>query len=192
MAVKKIIVAPHPALRQTAQAIASVTPAVKQYVQALQDTIQAQQEPAAAGLALPQIDTQYRAFATYLDTFASEEPQVRIFINPVLIDKSDKLTTGPDPRHPDLEGCLSIPALYGPVARPEWVVFEYQELLGDELSDTQRETFYDFAGRVMQHELDHLNGILFTDYTLSQGQPLYRSEKKQLVAIDPIVAEAFS
>ena len=192
MSIQKVITAPHPTLRQTAVPIEQGSPDVRRYVQSLADTIQAQKEPAAAGLALPQVDVLYRAFATYLYTFQDEEPQVRVFLNPKIVDQADKHSIGPNPRDPDLEGCLSIPYLYGPVARPEWVTFEYQEMLPEgQLSEIKRETFYDFAGRVMQHELDHLNGILFTDYTLSQGQPLFRSEKKKLVEVDPIIAEAF-
>ena len=44
----------------------------------------------------------------------------------------------------------------------------------------------------MQHELDHLNGILFTDYTLKQGQPLFRQEKNDLLPVDPMVVKAWS
>ena len=111
--------------RQTAQPIETVDEQVQTYVQALFDTIEVQQEPAAAGLALPQIDTLYRAFATHLETFDRDEPVTRVFINPVVVDQADKLSLGPNPRHPDFEGCLSIPYLYGPVARPEWGTFEY-------------------------------------------------------------------
>jgi peptide deformylase len=187
---KKIITVPHPHLRQVAEPITQVNSAVKDFVQALGDTLVVQKNPAAAGLALPQIDIMFRGFATYLENFDSETPQTRIFLNPVIVDKSDKLSTGPDHSHPDLEGCLSIPLFYGPVLRPEWVTFEYQLLEGNTLSDPKRETFYDFAGRVMQHELDHLNGILFTDYIREQGQPLYRSEKSKLIPVDPILIDA--
>ncbi len=191
MSVKKILLAPHEQLRKTAEPIVELNEKTREYIQALSDTITAQKEPAAAGLALPQIDSLYRAFATNLETRQSDAFQIRVFINPILIDKSDNLSVGPDRRRPDLEGCLSIPYLYGPILRPEWVTFEYQELINGQLSDPQRETFYDFPGRVMQHELDHLDGILFTDYTLEQGQPLFRSEKHELIPVDPIIAAAF-
>jgi len=191
MSVKKILIAPHPKLRQTAEPIVDLNPQTIAYIRSLADTITAQKDPAAAGLALPQIDALYRAFATNLETRHSDEFQVRVFVNPILIDRSDNLSIGPDRRRPDLEGCLSIPYLYGPILRPEWVTFEFQELIGDQLSDPKRETFYDFPGRVMQHENDHLEGILFTDYTLQQGQPLFRSEKHELIPVDPIIAQAF-
>lgn len=191
MSIKKVVIAPHESLRTPAAIIDEANPAVQKYVQNLQDTITSQQEPAAAGLALPQIDTRYQAFATYLESSQSSKPQVRIFINPQIIDRSDKLVTGPNPRQPDLEGCLSIPKLYGPVKRPEWVTFEYQQLIDDQLSDLQQETFYDFAGRVMQHEYDHLHGVLFTDYTLEQGLPLYQIGKgNRMQEVDPIIAQA--
>lgn len=197
MSKKKIITAPHKTLRLKAKVIDELDKSVNQFLRSLQQTLVAQEKPAAAGLALPQIDLSYRAFATYLETPVSTHPQARIFVNPVIIDLSDVLSVGPDRKSPDLEGCLSIPELYGPVARPEWVTMEFMEVLNPgeddiQLSDPKQETFYDFPGRVMQHELDHLNGILFTDYTLKQGQPLFRQEKNDLLPVDPMVVKAWS
>jgi len=197
MSAQPIVTAPQAVLRQISEPIepvdgsGAVKAEVLNYAQFLIDTIKKQKDPAAAGLALPQIDRLYRAFATNLENFQTDGMQIRVFINPVIVDISDKLSTGPNLRKPDLEGCLSIPDLYGPVLRPEWVTFEYQEIEDGRLTPLKRDTFYDFAGRVMQHELDHLNGVLFTDYTLSQSQPLYRSEKGERIAIDPMISEAF-
>lgn len=192
MSVEKIITVPHDALRQVADPIVEVNSEVKTYLQNLGETLRAQEKPPGVGLAFPQVNRPLRAFATYLETSQSEEPVLRFFLNPRILDLAEKQSLGPNPRNPDLEGCLSIPWLYAPVWRPEWVTLEWQEIEGDTLSDPKRETFYDFTARVVQHELDHLNGILFTDYVLQQGQPLYRSEKKQLVETDPIIIEAWS
>jgi peptide deformylase len=115
-----------------------------------------------------------------------DDPLSRVFINPKIIDRSDKLVTGINSRSPDLEGCLSIPHLYGPVLRHEWTTFTFQTLDRDnQLTDWHTETFYDFAARVMQHELDHLDGILFTDHILEQGQPLYQQIGEELVEVEP-------
>lgn len=190
--IKQIVQAPHPALRQQAQSITDLTPDVQVYLDNLEVNLINQKKPAAAGLALPQLNIQYRAFATFLETAHSRRPQVRIFINPKITDQSDKKVVGPSAKHPDLEGCLSIPKLYGPVYRPEWATFEYQILENGQLSDLKKETFFDFSGRVMQHELDHLDGVLFTDYTLRDNLPLYTTNQyDELVSVDPIVAEAF-
>lgn len=192
MSVQTIITVPHEMLRQVASPVELVTPELETYLSDLGETLRAQENPPGVGLAFPQISQPVRAFATNLESSQSEEPQLRFFVNPRILDLSDKLSLGPNPNNPDLEGCLSIPWLYAPVWRPEWVTLEWQEIRDGQLTDPQRETFYDFSGRVVQHELDHLNGILFTDYVKRQGQPLYRSEKKQLVETDPIILEAWS
>jgi peptide deformylase len=197
MSVEKIITVPHAMLRQVADPVTQVNEELTTYLENLGETLRAQEKPPGVGLAFPQINKPLRAFATYLETSQSEEPVLRFFVNPKILDLADKQTLGPNPNNPDLEGCLSIPWLYAPVWRPEWVTLEWQEIEGDEssslvLSSPKRETFYDFTARVMQHEFDHLNGVLFTDYVHKQGQPLYRSEGKQLVETDPIIIEAWS
>ena len=96
MSKKKIITAPHKTLRLEAKVIDELDKSVKQFLRSLQQTLVAQEKPAAAGLALPQIDLSYRAFATYLETPTSTHPQARIFVNPVIIDLSDVLSVGPD------------------------------------------------------------------------------------------------
>lgn len=190
MAVKKIIIAPHPTLRKVAEPIQSIDKKVLEHIDALQDTLKAARNPRGVGLAAPQIDTSRRIFATWLETSQSDDPIMRIFINPRVIDRADRSVIGVNPRDPELEGCLSIPHLYGPVSRPEWVTLEFQTLAPDNtLSDLHTETFFDFAGRVMQHELDHLDGILFTDYLISQSQPVYHLVNGKLQLVEPELAK---
>lgn len=192
MAVKKIVIAPHAALRQTAKPIVAVDKKVQEYLTALEDTLKSANNPRGVGLAAPQIDGNWQAFATWLDTSTQDDPLFRLFINPQIIDRSDKETVGVNPRDPDLEGCLSIPHLYGPVRRPEWVTFTFQTLHPDKtLSDFHTETFFDFAGRVMQHELDHLSGILFTDHILAQEQPLYQHLNDKLILVEPEIVQGW-
>lgn len=75
-----------------------------------------------------------------------------------------------------------MPLLYGPVPRWEWVEVEYHGLIGDQLVE-KKERFDGFHARVVQHEIDHLDGILFTDYSLQYDLPVYREEGKELVEI---------
>ncbi len=187
----KIVVAPHTALRQVAKPITLADKKVISFAKALGEVLQRAENPTGVGLAAPQVDTPWRIFVTHLDSGQSDQPFIRYFFNPRLVDRADRLVTGMNPRKADLEGCLSIPYLYGPVARPEWVTLEFQTLTETgELSLYHTETFFDFIGRVVQHELDHLDGILFTDHILTQGQVLYQEEKGQLVEIDPQIARA--
>ncbi len=192
MALKKIIIAPHATLRKVADPITSIDKKVLEHIQALEDTLRAARNPRGVGLAAPQIDTSRRIFATWLETSQSDDPIMRIFLNPRIIDRADREVVGTNPRDPDLEGCLSIPHLYGPVLRPEWVTFEFQTVNPDNtLSDIHTETFFDFSGRVMQHELDHLDGVLFTDHLLKQQQPVYQLINDKLQLVDPQLASGF-
>jgi peptide deformylase len=162
------------------------------------------------GLSAIQVGTPARIFMTYLpplndlDTLDDQQPpqELKIFINPEIIDKSEKVTLGPDKKHPALEGCLSIPNLYGPVPRHQTIKIKYQTIAGSldreivasnettKRSDDQTikliektEVFSNFYARVIQHEFDHLEGILFTDYTLKHGLPLYFDNGKTLTEI---------
>ncbi len=164
----KIITVPHPTLRQTAQPVAAVTPHLTRFLPDFATTLRSTRNPKGVGLAAPQVNEQLRLFATNL------EDGMRIFINPELIEMSDTITFGPDKNDPYLEGCLSIPGLYGPVPRHETVRVRFQELVDSHLTEPREETFTDFPARVIQHEYDHLNGILFTDYTTKFNLPLYQ------------------
>ena len=86
------------------------------------------------------------------------------------------------------EGCLSIPIFYGPVPRYEWVEVEYQGLTNLELKNQpkikmKKARFGDFDARVIQHEYDHLEGILFTDLVLKNNLPIYIDEDGQWVEV---------
>lgn len=192
MAKQKIIIAPHEVLRKTAKPIERMDTKIAELIQHLADTLRATTNPQGVGLAAPQIKHSWRAFVTQLEDERFETPPIKAFINPKIIDQADRKIVGSSPRNPDLEGCLSLPWLYGPVLRPEWITLTWQELTPTkELSEWHTATFFDFTGRVIQHELDHLNGVLFVDHILEQGQPLYRSEKDDLIAIEPELARGY-
>jgi peptide deformylase len=177
----KIITVPHSTLRTIAQPITQVDKKVTQFVQELLSTLEKKENPKGVGLAAPQVNTSWRVFATQLSAEGNRSedkpPVLRAFINPKIIDRPDKLTFGPDKRDPVLEGCLSIPGIYGPVPRYPWVRLEYQEISGNELV-TKQERFSDFAARVVQHEYDHLDGVLFIDYALEYNLPLYQEDPR--------------
>jgi peptide deformylase len=200
----KIITVPHPTLRTPAQEVTKVDNKLKQFLSRLGTTLADTKNPRGVGLAAPQVDKKWRIFATHLEPSEDQPPQLRTFINPRILDHSDNLTFGPDPKEPRLEGCLSIPGIYGPVPRWQWVELAYYEV--DDAAGSsaieennpsgesqlanlieQRGHFEDFAARVIQHEYDHLEGVLFTDYVIEHDLPLYQENKqtKQLDEIDP-------
>jgi peptide deformylase len=113
------------------------------------------------GLAAPQINKSIRLFLVDASPFADEEnPETkhlvdfkRVFINPIIIDESG-------PEWSFEEGCLSIPDIREDVSRHPDVVLEYF----DENWKKHKETFTGIAARVIQHEYDHIEGVLFTDH----------------------------
>jgi peptide deformylase len=187
----KIITVPHQTLRVVAQPVTQVDKKLKELVKGLEETLSAKINPRGVGLAAPQVDRRSRVFVTQLpvDPYDDEDEatfQIRTFINPEIIDHSGNKTFGPDKKDPILEGCLSIPGFYGPVPRWEWIQVRFQTLEENELVE-HVEKFDQFAARVMQHENDHLNGVLFIDYIVEFDLPLYQENKKnsKLYELEP-------
>lgn len=176
----KIITIPHPTLREKAKAVVTVDKKLKRFIADLEKTLIEAKNPQGVGLAATQVDAHQRIFSTNLDR------QLRSFINPEIITHSEQLVFGPDGKDDYLEGCLSIPGVYGPVPRYQWLELRYQAISNNNTLITHQEKFHDFNARVVQHELDHLNGVLFIDYTLKLELPLYQENKstKKLEAID--------
>lgn len=178
----KIITIPHPTLREKAALVTRVDKKLTDFTTDLETTLLGTFKPKGVGLAAPQVDRLKRIFATNIE---ENDRNLRSFINPVILNHSKNKTFGPDEKDPYLEGCLSIPGLYGPVPRWEWVDLEYQVVSDGQLVTTQ-EHFEDFAARVAQHELDHLDGVLFTDYSVKFDLPLYKEtdDRKKMEEID--------
>lgn len=178
----KIITVPHPTLRSVASAVTLVDKKLFEFLKALEETLLETRNPKGVGLAAPQVDKLKRVFAI---NFAEDNRDLRSVINPVITEHSTEVTYGPDKEEPYLEGCLSIPGIYGPVPRWEWVELQYEVVKNNELV-RQNERFEDYGARVIQHELDHLDGVLFTDYSLKYDLPLYKEKRgsKKMEEID--------
>ncbi len=172
----KIVTVPHEALRKQAETVTTVDTNLVRFIGQLEKTLRKKNNPRGVGLAAPQVATNLAIFTTLLEVSRNKEQQ-RVFINPTIIDASDELVLGPNDDETSLEGCLSIPGIYGPVPRHSWATFRYDLVKGSELV-SHTETFTDFSARVMQHELDHLHGILFTDHILKHKLPVYREHPK--------------
>lgn len=126
--------------------------------QLVQQLIEGMNRWIGCGLAAPQIGVLSRLFvvrAPQDDSLPEKEWKdlpIRIFINPILSDPAPDTMSG-------FEGCLSIPAIRAPVARPSAVTVRYFDLEGAE----HQERYRGFLARVIMHENDHLNGRLFID-----------------------------
>ena len=131
-----------------------------------------------------------------------QKAKIVFYVNPEIVGHAKEMTLGEElskgPRvkgqglkenhQPFLEGCLLIPRIYGEVLRYPWIkasaaVFSETDL-GSPLALSPHPlalTLDGLAARVFQHEVDHLNGILFTDHVLAQGNQLYRETGRELV-----------
>ena len=131
-----------PVLRQMARPIDNVDGAL---VKLVEDMVETMHEAVGAGLAAPQVGVQRRLFVYELD----DGPKA--IINPEIVESSGELYHD--------EACLSIPGLRIGIIRPETVLLKGHDLDGNELSIEAD----DFMGRMFQHEVDHLNGVLMVE-----------------------------
>lgn len=146
-------------LRQEAHPIAQDELQSTQTKQIISDMKEAlTQERFGVAIAAPQIGESVRIFVVAGDVLArineSNEAQLdKAFINPEIIKQSKKTVQGD-------EGCLSVPGKYGPIVdRAEKITITYF----DERGKKHEQGASGFLARIFQHEIDHLNGILFTD-----------------------------
>ena len=172
-----ILTIPSPILRRKSVAVKAVDKKILKFIANLEETLVQKKRPKGVGLSAPQVGKLWRIFLTYLPK--GKNPAIQVFINPQIIAVAKKLTLGPNPKKPILEGCLSIPGIYGPVWRHQWLKLQWLEPSGQTLVAK----FSAFPARVIQHELDPLDGILFTDRAVTDKLPLYQEKADQLVPI---------
>jgi len=156
MAVKPIIKTPSPVLTHVTKTVKNVDEHVKQLVQDLLDTLTAAHDPEGVGLAAPQIGSNLRVCIVRRFISDPNEQGKHIIKDYVLINP--KISSKSDETDVNWEGCLSIPDTYGKVERAK-------KLKVAALNENGEEIKYNATGffaRIMQHEIDHLDGILFT------------------------------
>lgn len=161
----KILTHPNPLLRQKAKVITDFDEKIKDFADKLTKMMLTHD---GVGLAAPQVGESIRLIAVNIEKkkdYPDWLTMPMVLINPYLLQIST------DQVEMD-EACLSLPGLYGCVWRPEEVIVTAQDIHGQTL---HIETGGWFA-RVLQHEIDHLNGILFVDRI---------NDKKQIKKYDP-------
>lgn len=148
-----IVVYGHPVLRKIAEEIDKDYPGLNQLVSDLFETMYYSE---GLGLAAPQIGKSIRIFVIDGEPAAEDEPSLgdfkKVFINSHIIEKSGELL-------PMTEGCLSIPNLREEVLREARIRLTYY----DEEWEFHDEIYEGYKARIIQHEYDHLDGIMFTD-----------------------------
>ncbi|WP_417468557.1 peptide deformylase [Maricaulis sp.] len=149
MAVREIITVPDPRLKLVSQPVERVDEELRDL---MDDMLQSMYAADGIGLAAIQVGVPKRVIVMDLAK-ADEAPAPRYFVNPVLSDPSDNL-------QPYEEGCLSVPTVFDEVERPDRVRIQYLDYDGKPCDEIAEGMF----AVCIQHEMDHLEGILFIDY----------------------------
>ncbi|MDF3025333.1 MAG: peptide deformylase [Alphaproteobacteria bacterium] len=176
MATLPIYVVPHPVLKRVADPVSKITDDHRKLVENMLDTMYA---APGIGLAAPQIGESLRILVLDVDQPRAEnedeelpvekrrgKPQV--FINPVVLWSSEEMNVYD-------EGCLSIPGQYAEVERPKIVRVKAIDQHGKEFEAEADGLF----ATCLQHEIDHLNGILFTDHLSSLKRDMVMRKLKK-------------
>ncbi len=149
MAIREIISLPDERLRLVSKSVEAITPEVRALAD---DMFETMYDAPGIGLAAIQVAVPLRLIT--MDLAKKEgETDPRVFINPEILSSSEELS-------PYEEGCLSIPEYYEEVERPARVRVRFMDLEG-KVHEEDAEGLY---ATCIQHEIDHLNGVLFIDY----------------------------
>lgn len=186
-----IITSPNKILIAKSKPVKSFDKKLGEILKSMEETLKATSDPIGVGLAAPQVGISLRIFQTR----PAEKSKVRNFINPEIIsfsneegipeytnsEKVDPDLIGVEKQKPEksknklLEGCLSLPNIWGNVTRKKTITISFF----NEKGEKHTETFTDFPAIIVQHEIDHLNGVLFTKHVLAQNEKLYKSHKNE-------------
>jgi peptide deformylase len=146
--IHEVIKYPDPVLTKPGETVTVFDAETAQLVEEMFDSMYAAQ---GIGLAAPQIGISKRI--TVIDVSFKERPEDKLaLINPVILDKHGKQV--------EEEGCLSLPEIREKVTRAAWVKVRAQNVKGETFEVEGEE----LLARALQHEIDHLNGILFIDH----------------------------
>lgn len=177
MAIRKILRYGTPSLRQPSKEVHKISKKIKDLVKDLLDTLYSEN---GVGLAAPQIGENYRVFV--IDTSSGDEPlNPMVFINPKIIKKSEAFISN--------EGCLSFPEVYTDVRRYKNVMIKAQDSNGRSFVIEAKNG--ELLAKAIQHENDHLDGILFIDHVRNRFEIEQELAKKNLppLEIDKLIDE---
>ena len=182
MAVLPLIIEPDPLLHEVSQPIEEITPEIRKLAQNMLDTMYANQ---GIGLAAIQVGVKKRMIVVDVDwpspryeddgREAAPEAKPVIMINPEIIRASEETK-------PYNEGCLSFPDQYSEVIRPAAITLRYMDLEGKE----QTLEADSLLAVCVQHEIDHINGIVFTDHVSKLKREMIIKKLKNLKKIGTV------
>lgn len=169
-----IVQAPAPVLSEKAKEIKKIDQTVLSLIDEMKATLSGAKDPEGIGLAAPQVGKSLQLFIIKQSTSAP----VQVFINPKLTIPeipTEKMHTPKRKSPVKLEGCLSLFNIWGVVKRSPQVTLSYL----DETGTPHTKKFTGFFATIVQHEYDHLQGILFPKRVLEQKEKLYKSHKDE-------------
>lgn len=207
----KIITAPNKILSSATRRVTKIDGKIKKLIKEMEETLLSQKDPKGVGLAAPQVGKNLAVFIMkptpkspisvfinpkILKSSTGDGEKTRIgkrdssnvkvsqnphhqTIHPQTSDEKDPVTAKRPTKTP-LEGCLSVPKIWSPIKRANKVLLQYQNLTGA----VMQKWFTGFEAVIIQHEVDHLNGILFTQRALEQKTPLYEEKDEKLEKLE--------
>ncbi|MEK7450943.1 MAG: peptide deformylase [Patescibacteria group bacterium] len=176
-----IITAPNSVLSQSAKQISKVDSNILKLIEEMKKTLLTAKDPEGVGLAAPQIG---KSLQIFLAKPSLKSPTLT-FINPKVTANEKRPTankldvSSQKSEAIKLEGCLSLPNIWGEVKRDPKIKLQYQLITNNHKLITKTRTFSGFIAIIIQHETDHLNGILFPKRVLEQKGKLYKSRKNK-------------
>lgn len=176
----KIVSVPHKVLSAPTSDVAKIDEKIKSLVYDMEETLISQSDPQGVGLAANQVGLGLSIFLMKKGPTAD----TRVFINPKILKLVDghAKEKGSRRKNDKLEGCLSIPRIWGPVKRPSKVYLQYQDLTGN----MYKKWFVGFEAVIIQHEMDHLKGIVFTNRVIEQNGVLFEEKNGELKRMSDI------
>jgi len=166
MAIREIVTLPHPVLRRKAHKVTSFD---KDFQALVEDMIETLRQAPGVGLAAPQVGISERLIVVEYGDDDDESVPKKLYVvaNPEIVQRSEETISG-------VEGCLSVKNLIGEVDRHVEIVVKGQNRRGQNVKIKAS----DWLARIFQHEIDHLDGVVFTDRATRVWEP---SEDEQVV-----------
>jgi peptide deformylase len=159
MSIRDIYKFPHPVLRLKAKPVKDFD---QEFQTLVDDMLETMRQAPGVGLAAPQVGESLQLVVV---EFGHEDDETvpkktYVIVNPEIVKRSEELVT-------DVEACLSVPELAGEVERHQSIVVKAQDRHGQQ----RKLTLHGWLARIFQHEIDHLNGVLYIDHATHVFRP---------------------
>jgi peptide deformylase len=170
MALREVLQFPDPRLKRVSEPVGEITDAIRTLAR---DMIEVMYDEPGIGLAAPQVGEAIRLVVMDTDwTDEGQDRDPRVLVNPEILEREGKITW--------TEGCLSVPDYTADVERAARVVVRYTDLEGREVVEDVR----DLRAVCFQHEIDHLDGVLFIDRISRLKRNLYVKRRKKALRLE--------